>query len=239
MEENAPNFLCVRGVSSRRILRAAEPSRVRDVSLAIEPGTLNVLWGNEGSGKNLLLRLLGLLETPDVGEVFLHGAPTRALDEQLRLALRNQHFGFVFDEPFLLDAFSVTENVAMPLFKISGSGVDEARKHTERVLEFVGLSEQAQTGVASLSPFDQRRVSLARALVNRPEMLIVEDVDARVAARELAGFGEIVQRAKTDLGITVIMSASSAVLECDRAIQLEAGAVAHDSHPVPAGGARA
>src|SRR5438067_9580873 len=189
MDEN--NFLSARGVSCQRTLHSAKASRVRDVSLAIEVGTLNVLWGGEGCGKNLLLRLLGLLEAPDRGDVFLHGASTRALDEPARLELRNRHFGFVFNEPFLLDSFSVTENVAMPLFKISGAKVEEARKHVEQLLEFVGLRAQAQLGVGALSLLDQQKVSLARALVNQPEIVIVENASARFSEHELMAFSEI------------------------------------------------
>src|SRR2546426_697944 len=114
-------LLSAANVSCQRSLRAESPSRVRRVSLAVEAGTWCVLHGVEGCGKNLLLRLLGLLETPDSGEVFVRGAPTRALDEAARLELRNRVFGYVFAEPFLLDTFLVAENVAMPLFKIGGT----------------------------------------------------------------------------------------------------------------------
>src|SRR5947208_8510900 len=115
----AENVGCSRG------LRAEGASSVRDVSIGIEPRTVNVLCGPEGCGKNLLLRLLGLLEMPDAGRIFLHETSTAELAENVRLDLRNRRFGFVFAEPFLLHTFSVVENVAMPLFKISGTGLEQ------------------------------------------------------------------------------------------------------------------
>lgn len=238
MEENASSFLCASEASCQRLLGSAKPSRVRFISLAIEPETVNVLNGAPGCGKNLLLRLLGLLETPDRGEVFFQGQPTRRLDDAVRLELRNRHFGFVFNEPFLLDSFSVTENVAMPLFKISRANIEQARSHTEELLDFIGLRERAQVGVSELSLLEQHKISLARALVNQPEILIVEDVDARLDSRDLMSFSELLQRAKSQFHLTVIMSAltSDIRVEADRAIQLANGKIAHDTRPVPAGG---
>lgn len=241
MDENAASFLQASGVSCQRALHSASQTRVWEVSLAIEPGTLNVLWGAAGCGKNLLLRLLGLLETPDAGDVLLHGTSTRGLSEEARLDLRQQHFGFVFNEPFLIDAFTVVENVAMPLFKIARANVEEARQHVDQLLEFVGLRDQAQTVAGALSLLDQHKVSLARALVNRPDVLIVEDVDAYLADHDLMAFGEVLLRAKSHFGLAVIMSAltNDVRLEADRAIQLIGGKITHDTHPVSAGGARA
>src|SRR5256885_4493877 len=80
---------------------AREPSRVRNVSVAFEARTFSLLHGPDGCGKNLLLRLLGLLDIPDAGDVLLHGASTRDATNTGRAALRNRHYGFLFAQPFL------------------------------------------------------------------------------------------------------------------------------------------
>ena len=145
---------------------------------AIFDGGLHLL---RGGGGGHLLRLLGLLERPASGEVLLLGQPTSALDDAARADLRNRRCGFVFAAPFLLAGFSVAETVAMPLFKISQVGPDEARRRTEAVLEFCGLTAEAQSVAAALPPAAQHRVSLARALVNEPALVLVEHPDADIA----------------------------------------------------------
>lgn len=242
MSENAAEVvLCANAVSCARALGSPHrpPAHVRDVSLAIEAGTLNVVFGETGCGKNLLLRLLGLLEVPDAGDVLLRGASTRALEEAARIDLRNRCFGFVFAEPFLLDSFSVAENVAMPLFKISGAEVREARDHTERMLEFVGLRDSAPRSIEMLPLPDRRKVSLARALAHQPEILLVEDADAGLGGGgELGDWMALLRRTRAELGMTVLLSAgrADAVPEPDRTLGMRDGIIFDDSRPVPAGG---
>ena len=86
------------------------------------PGRFHVLVGEAGGDSSARLRVLGLLDVPESGEVVVEGVATRGLDEEARAELRAQRFGFVFAAPFLLASFSVIENVAMPLFKISQVG---------------------------------------------------------------------------------------------------------------------
>lgn len=213
------------------------PARVRAVSLSIQPGALTLLGG--GAEKNLMLRLLGLLETPDAGEVFFQNAGTRSLDDAARLALRNRHFGFVFTEPFLLEGLSVAENVAMPLFKISGVGLEEARRHTERLLGFVGLRERE--GASGLCALDSQKVSLARALAHRPEVLVVENVDAHLCDRALAEFLALLRAAKSEFGVTVIATAAAAedFAGADRAVTFADGVISRDTLPAASASASA
>jgi len=228
-------FLSAKRVSCRRSARSATPSsRLRGVSLAVEQGSWLAICGGEKCGKNLLLRLLGLFEPfekTDSGNIFLRGQPTRDLDKRARADLRNRHFGFVFSEPFLLEGFSVTENVAMPLFKIARASVDEARAATDQMLDLVRLHELAQANAASLSLLDQCKVALARALANKPEILIVEEIDAQLSGRELIDFVETIQRAKMQLGLTVVASttACEAMPDADHVVQLVDGKIARDS----------
>jgi lipoprotein-releasing system ATP-binding protein len=210
---------------------------LRGVSLAIEGRRFTLLSGGAESGAGMLLRVLALLARPDAGEVWIEGQATRALDDGARLALRNHVFGFVFAEPFLLDSFSVAENVAMPLFKINGVDIEQARDRTAQVLDFAGLAAAADTCVAELSVLDQHKVALARALAISPRVLIAQDAGMQLKARDMREFTMLLRTAPGLLGVAVIAT-SPAELEMlgpDREIRLEEGRIVADSHPVTIG----
>ena len=201
------------------------------LSIAFESGTVTSLRGEEGCGKNRLLRLLGLLERPLSGEIFLHDAPTAGLSDAERLALRNRHFGFVFADPFLLNTFTVLENLAMPLFKISGIGLEEARVQTGALLDFAGLRHVSDRPVGSLTLLEQRKVSLARALANQPAILLVENAVSELAEPELAEFTELLLRSHETFAATVVMtlSDSSRVAGAHRVIEFSRAGILRDS----------
>ena len=210
-----------------------EPFGLRSVSLAIPEGSLNLVSGRHGCGKDLLMRVLGLLQLPDKGDVSFRQAGTRNLSEQERAAIRNRRFGFHFAEPYLLPSFSVLENVAMPFLRISAVDTGKAQEQTRMLLDFVGVASRAQIPVAQLTRGEQHRVSLARALVNQPEILMVESVDSDMRAEDLAEFCAILRRAVREFSLTVILSASdcSLVPLPDNIFALEEGAI---HLPIPA-----
>jgi len=221
----------MRGVSRSTAPGSEASSCVRDVSLSIQTKTLNLLCGDAQSGAGLLLRLLGLLDAPDKGGIFFRDEEMAALAEDFRAELRTRHFGFLFAQPFLLPSFSVAENVAMPLFKLSDAGPDEAQRRTEGMLAFTGMGNFAESSVGDLTIVQQHRVSLARALVNQPEILIIEDVDAEMAGDGLASFLETIRRASTEFGTTVILTARERELArfTDRIIEVADGVICRDS----------
>ena len=205
------------------------------VSVCIEPRQFTLLSGPAGSGAGELLRIFGLLDRPDTGEVWFESRGTRSLDDAARLELRNHAFGFVFAEPFLLDSFTVAENVAMPLFKISGFDIDQARARTAQVLDFAGLAGAADCAIADLSILDHHKLSLARALANAPRVLIAEDAGLQLSARDVAEFAALLRAAPSLVGVSVIATspAGADILGPDREIRIEGGAVVADSHPSP------
>ncbi len=201
------------------------------LSLSFARGTFTVLTGEPGSGRAALLRLLGLLDAPATGEVLLEGRPTAALREPERDELRSQRCGFLFTAPFLLATFTVVENVAMPLFKISHVNPEEARVRTDRLLDFVGLTSVAQDPAGTLAPFEQHAVSLARALANDPAIITVESLETSLSPDEAARFTGLLQRTCGHFGVTVIATAPTdfAAATADRVIELANGAVVRDS----------
>ena len=111
---------------------------IRDFTYQFRPGSFYHLSGPEFGGKRLLLQILGLLLPPDSGEIIVDGSTVTDLDIDDLGEIRNRKYGFLFSSPFLLPAFTVLENVAMPLFKIAQVGTSEARVITEEILEIVG-----------------------------------------------------------------------------------------------------
>ena len=233
---NGEIILEARGVSCGNAAGNEAPARLRNVSVSIHRKTLNLLSGDESGGRGLLLRLLGLLDAPDEGEIFFHDKATGALTEEMRAEIRNQRYGFLFAEPYLLPSFSVIENVAMPLFKISGYEIEQARARTSEVLEFVGIGAEADSPLEDLSLLDHHRVSLARALAVGPRVIIAEDAGSHLLPRDLIEFAALLRTVPAMLGIAVIAtSPGGAEVFCpDREIRIENGILAADSHPIPA-----
>jgi len=211
---------------------------VRVLTATFAPGRFHILRGPTGGGKAVLLRLLGLLQAPEAGELFVLGSPTRALREDVRAELRTQRFGFVFSAPFLLSSFSVIENVAMPLFKVSQVTPEEARRRTETLLAFVGLAESAEATVEELSPLAQYRVAVARGLINEPSFLLVENLDGALAGGDLHAFVELLHRVGEAFGTTIIATASPALplLWPHRVLDIADGVINGDVELLPEAG---
>ena len=167
--------------------------------------------------------------------MLLGGKPTRDLDDHARADLRSRRFGYLFPAPYLLPAMTVVENVAMPLFKISGAGLDEARERTNEVLEFAGLNGGARINVGELTAAEQQRVALARGLVHRPAFLLVEHADASLVDDEAARFIEMLREVPARFHASVIATLSTPFVAAkhERVIAVRDGAVCGDSLRLP------
>lgn len=203
MSVTASSVLEVRDIVCQR-----EAASLRAAHAAFDRGRVHFLIGEADSGHELLLRVLGLLEVPQSGEVLVDGESMRDRTEEGRLKVRERRLGFVFTAPFLLPAFTVIENVAMPLFKVSDVEPAEARRRSDVLLDFTGLLDLAEIPCVELAPFEQQRVSLARALVNEPAALLIESLDAALAGEDLRVFTGLLRQAATRFGIAVIATAS-------------------------------
>jgi ABC-type lipoprotein export system ATPase subunit len=210
----------------RAVTCLREAAAITEVTEAFPPGTCTLVTGGNDSRRDLLLRLAGLVEAPDTGDVLLAGKGTRRCSDEERAELRSQQVGFVFRAPFLLPAFSVVENVALPLFRRSHVDATEAGARTGELLRFVGVMEAAEERVEKLSLAAQHRASLARALVNRPAVLLVEELDADLEENELRAFRALLRQACTRFGVAVIASSRAARWsdEETRVLDLSSGA---------------
>ena len=147
---------------------------LKNISFSLERGETSAIIGTSGSGKTTLLNILGGLDKPTDGEVFLNDANVHKLTEKKRCTLRNEHFGFIYQFHHLLPEFTALENVAMPLL-IKGGSVDEAKQKAEKVLSEVGLVKRTHHKPSELSGGERQRAAIARALIHQPDCIFADE----------------------------------------------------------------
>ena len=151
-----------------------EVSVLKDVSLALAAGESLSIIGVSGAGKSTLLHILGGLDEPDEGSVYVNGEELWSLKAIERSRVRNSAMGFVYQFHHLLNEFTALENVAMPLL-IRGKSAGEAREEESAILDKVGLSERLNHKPGELSGGERQRAAVARALVGRPRVVLGDE----------------------------------------------------------------
>jgi len=146
-----------------------------NINLQIKKGEFLAIVGPSGSGKSTLLNMIGLLDTPTNGQIFLKGLDVTKISPNERAELRNKELGFVFQYHHLIPEFSALENVMMPML-IGGTSKAEAGERAKALLEDVGLGDRLNSRPNQLSGGQNQRVAVARALVNRPSVVIGDEL---------------------------------------------------------------
>jgi lipoprotein-releasing system ATP-binding protein len=147
---------------------------LRGVDLQVQPGEIVALLGPSGSGKSTLLQAVGLLEGGFKGSIRISGKEASSLDNDDRTALRREALGFVYQFHHLLPDFDARENVVLPQL-IRGAEPDAARQRAEQLLGALGLAKRLEHRPAKLSGGEQQRVAVARALANRPPLVLADE----------------------------------------------------------------
>ena len=197
---------------------------LRDVSFAIEPGTILALVGKSGSGKTTLLNCLGGLDQPTSGTVTVAGKQVTTMNENDRTALRRDELAFVFQNFGLLPMLSATENVGLPL-RLRRVDPAEREERVAHLLELVGLSAHARQRPAEMSGGQQQRVAIARALANKPRLLIADEPTGQLDADTGATVMNLLREVVRAEGMTAIISTHDPSLQAmaDRTIRLADG----------------
>jgi len=151
-----------------------EVHALRGINLRVKPGELVTVMGPSGCGKSTLLHILGGLDNPTTGEVFVNGKQIDILSEGQRAVLRRKNVGFVFQAFNLIGNLSVSDNVELPAL-VAGLSGNEARSRRERLLDILGINDKAGNIPAQLSGGEKQRVALARALINQPLVLLADE----------------------------------------------------------------
>ncbi len=162
-------------ISCQNIYKSYEQLHVlKGVSLEIQKGELVCIVGPSGAGKSTLLHIIGTLDKADKGTVMINGQDIAALKDAALSDFRNRHLGFVFQFHHLLPEFSALENVCIPAF-IAKKNETEAKKRAESLLDFLGMKDRMQHKPNELSGGEQQRVSVARALMNQPLVILADE----------------------------------------------------------------
>ena len=207
-----------------------ETEVLHGIDLSLCRGELAALIGPSGSGKSTLLNLIGLLDAPSSGELYLLGQATRDSDDEARTRLRNQVIGFVFQFHHLISAFSVLENVLMPLMIRHGKPSSADIALARGLLDEVGLSAFADKKPTQISGGQQQRVAIARALVTRPPLLLADEPTGNLDTRTAQSVFELFHRINAQFGCAVLVVTHDPRLaaDCARTIQLVDGLVVSD-----------
>jgi putative ABC transport system ATP-binding protein len=207
---------------------------LKGVSVDIRAGESVAIVGKSGSGKSTLMHLLALLDNPDSGALLVDGTDAKELSRPEVDRLRNQDFGFVFQQFFLTANASVLDNVVLPL-KIAGVGARERKARGMAALEQLQLADKAKSKAMNLSGGQKQRVVIARALVNDPKVIFADEPTGNLDSATGAVVEDILFSLNKDKGITLIVVTHDPELaaRCDRQIFIRDGL--EDTTAVPAG----
>ena len=201
------------------------------IDLQIGRRDFAALVGPSGSGNSTLLNLIGLLDTPSSGELYLLGQATRAMDDAGRTALRGTSIGFVFQFHHLIQAFTALDNILMPLMLAQGRPDKAAKQRARELLAAVGLEKFADSRPNQLSGGQQQRVAIARALITEPALLLADEPTGNLDTRTATEVFELFRRFNRERGCAVLLVTHDPRLSstCDRTIDLVDGRIVSDT----------
>lgn len=200
---------------------------LKGVDISVAAGEIVALVGASGAGKTTLLQILGTLSRPDRGSVLYDGTDVLSLGDRELSRFRNAHIGFVFQLHRLLPEFTLAENVAMPAL-IAGRPRREAFARAGELLGYLGLADRADHRPAQLSGGEAQRGAVARALVNRPSVILADEPSGSLDSHNRSELHRLFFDLRRDLGATFLIVTHDETLaaDCDRTIRMADGRIA-------------
>ncbi|WP_386698546.1 lipoprotein-releasing ABC transporter ATP-binding protein LolD [Lonepinella sp. MS14436] len=177
---------------------------LNDINFALNEKELVAIVGSSGSGKSTLLHILGGLDQPTTGEVFIKGQSLQKASSDELAKLRNQYLGFVYQFHHLMADFTALENVMMPML-IGNQNKTEAKDRAEKILKSVGLSHRISHKPSALSGGERQRVAIARALVNNPALVLADEPTGNLDRATTESIFELIQRLNQEQGIAFLL----------------------------------
>ncbi|MBE7537240.1 MAG: ABC transporter ATP-binding protein [Opitutaceae bacterium] len=198
---------------------------LRGVSFEARRGQVYAVVGPSGCGKSTLLYLLGLLDRPDEGEIWINGRLMSNTRDEARTAARGEHIGFVFQFHFLLLEFSALENVMMPMRKLGRLTLGQMEDRARALLDAVGLGEKTHRLGTQLSGGEQQRVAVARALANQPEIILADEPTGNLDVKNSAVVFDLMTRLAKENGQAVVLVTHNPEIanRCDHILSMRDG----------------
>jgi putative ABC transport system ATP-binding protein len=221
----------LRAVGLTKVYRAggAEVMALRGVDLEIEAGEFVAIIGPSGCGKSTLLHLLGGLDTPTTGEIYLANRRVDRLNETAWALIRRKQIGYMFQSYNLIANMSAADNIELPAL-MAGLSASEARRRRDQLMAQLGIVEQAEFPPGRMSGGQQQRVALARALINGPDLLIADEptgnLDSQSSREVLSTLRECHTRGQTVVLVTHDPNVAS---NADRVVRMRDGQIVGES----------
>jgi lipoprotein-releasing system ATP-binding protein len=197
------------------------------IDLTIRMAEFLALMGPSGSGKSTLLNIIGLLDRPTSGRLYIKGQDTSALDDAGLTHLRGHGIGFVFQYHYLISAFTALENVMMPMLVDRGFPTPDVERHAAHLLEQVGLTGVANNPAMNMSGGQQQRVAIARALTMKPDFVLADEPTGNLDTKSAESVFELMRDVNRRDGTTFLIVTHNLDLarRCDRIIELVDGRI--------------
>ncbi len=198
-----------------------------DINLSFEAGSFNSIIGQSGSGKSTLLNIMGTLDRPTTGDVFIKGVNVNEMTDNELADIRNLLIGFVFQFHYLLPEFTAIENVLMP-YRIRNQKVTkEVKSKAEEYMELVGLSQVRNNPSSKMSGGQQQRTAIARALINNPSLILADEPTGNLDSDSTENIYELMRDINQKLGTTfIIITHDRRIAEkADRIVEIKDGKI--------------
>ena len=229
--ETSSPLLKVNGLRKEYITGRGALVLFEEISFQVNRGDLVAIVGQSGAGKSTLLHMLGALDTPSSGDVYFASTPLSTLSTKQAAEFRNRQVGYVWQFHYLLPEFTAVENVALPLLA-RGESKRKALTEARGRLSDVGMEDRSEHRAGELSGGEQQRVSIARALVTQPQLLLADEPTGDLDTSTADAVFSLIERLHTTCGLTSILVTHNLALarRCTRVLRLALGRVKRCLH---------